>query len=93
MVERVAERLWRAERQNDSPMNIAAMCYLCMASGMSGHEILAFQLRDDIRGMGTRIGLFGTRPSHEATTMLHQLPPDEFKARAAAAWGAYGWLT
>ena len=52
MAERAAERLWRAERYNDSPTTIAAMCYLCMASGMSGHESLALQLRDDTRDMG-----------------------------------------
>jgi hypothetical protein len=66
---------------------------LSMASGMGGREDFMLQLIEDIRAMAARMNLFGTRVSDETLKTFHQLPPDKFRASAAAAWGAYGWLT
>ncbi|KAK2006708.1 hypothetical protein LZ32DRAFT_79142 [Colletotrichum eremochloae] len=88
-----AKVLWNAERSHDSALNLAAMCYLAMASGMSGHEDLASALLKDIRAMATRMNLFGAQPTDELLQVFYQLPLEKFKAMAAAAWGTYGWLT
>jgi hypothetical protein len=85
--------LWHAERSNDDPITLAAMCYLAMAAGMSGREDLGVLLLGDIRAMAPRMNLFGARPSNEVLKTYHQLLPEQLKAIAAAAWGAYGWLT
>lgn len=92
-MEKEAEKHWHAERSIDKPVNLAAMCYLCMASGMSGHEGLAFTLLEDIRDMAMRMRLFGIRATEDDVASFHRLPEDKFKEVAAAAWGAYGWLT
>ncbi|KAI9158884.1 Acetyl-coenzyme A transferase nodX [Paramyrothecium foliicola] len=91
--EREAEMLWYAERSTDTPINLAAMCYLAMASSTGGHESLAMLLLADIRTMATRMNLFGAQPSPKLLATFHHLPTDKFKALASAAWGAYGWLT
>jgi hypothetical protein len=69
------------------------MVCLSMGSGMGGREDLMLQTIADIRAMAARMNLFGTRVSDETLKTFHQLPPDKFRASAAAAWGAYGWLT
>ncbi|KAK2031992.1 hypothetical protein LX32DRAFT_237142 [Colletotrichum zoysiae] len=88
-----AKILWTAERSHDNALNLAAMCYLAMAAGMSGHEDMAFALLKDIRAMATRMNLFGVQPTDELLGVFHQLPLEKFKAMATAAWGTYGWLT
>ncbi|KAK2040168.1 hypothetical protein LZ31DRAFT_558122 [Colletotrichum somersetense] len=85
--------LWTVERSHDNALNLAAMCYLAMAAGISGHEDLAFALLKDIRAMATRMDLFGVWPTDELLRVFHQLPLEKFKAMATAAWGTYGWLT
>jgi hypothetical protein len=93
MFEQDAKALWQAERSNDRPVNLAAMCYLAMATGMSGDEDAAVALLTDIRAMVARMNLFGTSPSRQDLEEFHKLPPADFRAMAAAAWGAYSWLT
>ncbi|CAG7557447.1 unnamed protein product [Fusarium equiseti] len=91
--EREAQLLWQDKRYSDSPTNLGAMVCLSMASGMGGREDFMLQLIEDIRAMAARMNLFGTRVSDETLKTFHELPPDKFRASAAAAWGAYGWLT
>lgn len=91
--EQESQLLWHNERNNDISTNLSGMVYLAMASGMIGHESAMVQLLGDIRAMAARMHLFGVRVSDESLKSLHQQPPDRFRSMAAAAWGAYGWLT
>ncbi|KAH7024809.1 uncharacterized protein B0I36DRAFT_387264 [Microdochium trichocladiopsis] len=88
-----AETLWKTGGHEDKPVNMAAMCYLAMASGLSGHEDLSFNLLLDNRAMAQRCSFFGRQPTDEAAEQLGALSGEQLRLTAAAAWGGYGWLT
>ncbi|KAI9150887.1 Serine/threonine-protein kinase Nek1 [Paramyrothecium foliicola] len=93
LFEEEGERLWRDAQHDNSPNKLAAICYLAMASGMSGHEDLALLLHADVRTMAKKLNLFGVQPTDQTVEEFYQLPPKRFRSLAAAAWGSYNWLT
>ncbi|KAM0290474.1 hypothetical protein ACHAO9_004831 [Fusarium lateritium] len=93
LFEKDAERLWQLEGKTDSPCNLAALCYLAMATGMSGREAVTIPVLTESRAMGARMGMFGVEPSEELIEYFHRFPGGKLRAHAAAAWGAYNWLT
>ncbi|KAM0242114.1 hypothetical protein ACHAP5_007351 [Fusarium lateritium] len=93
LFEKDAEHLWQLEGKTDSPCNLAALCYLAMATGMSGREEVTIPVLTESRAMGARMGMFGVQPSEELIEYFHRFPGGKLRAHAAAAWGAYNWLT
>ncbi|TWU71435.1 hypothetical protein ED733_002481 [Metarhizium rileyi] len=88
-----AQKLWRSEQRSKTPIHLAAMVYLSLASGVSGRDELAGLLAADCRGLAEKVSLFGVAPTEQSSSTFFCLPPDHIKSWAFAAWGAYAWLT
>jgi hypothetical protein len=88
-----SEKLWLTERNLDTPLNLAATCYLAMAGTMNGTDQLAGILVQDSRSMAIKMNLFGVPPTNDLITTFQQLSVKKMREFSHAAWGTYAWLT
>lgn len=88
-----AERFLKAEQRSQTSTHFAALSYLALATGASGRDERGIVLAAEVRNLAKRMNLFGVQPSDHLMSGFHNLPPDQIKSLAFAAWGAYAWLT
>lgn len=90
---REAEELAAVEDMSDSPKNLAATCYLCMAYVAYGIEGPRSQTFMNAQAMATRMSLIDTPPREELLISFHRLPTKKIQELSHVAWGAYGVLS
>ncbi|KAI0512804.1 hypothetical protein F5B22DRAFT_294743 [Xylaria bambusicola] len=88
---RVAESLWKTEKDSYPSMAGAILLSISLMAHGKNHAVLSYA--SDAMKMGTRLGLFGGGPGHAANP--HQpntgTMQDDLSARSHAAWGVFNW--
>ena len=85
-----SERLWDAEKEHDSPLDMVSAQLLSLAFMGRGkdHKVLHF-LAAAVQ-IGTRLGLFGVDESI-AKQLLQTLPESLRSGWSFIAWGIFNW--
>ena len=84
---REVERLWRAERDNDTILNMATVQFLSLAYIGQGRDHAVLLYLAEASNMGTRMGLFGV--DRAAGKTLAGLTSDARSAYKYTSWGVF----